>query len=912
MRTTPAILGGIARGLLCVASSVAGLAAGDAHAQPRGDSGAIPVEKPAAVAPDKSAAAKLKQYVAPKHPEGVDREAQVTLVLEIDAEGKVTSAKVLSGAGDGFDEAAVEAGKQLLWDPERDANGTAIPVRLKFRFTFSLKPKAPDPTETPTGTEIAPEREGLSGVVLGEADAREGVQATEIGVANARLTLRPRAGGDARVVVTDAEGRFDFGDVAPGTYDLAIEAAGFGKTELVEEITEGSRSVVKYRVFVASGGLEVTIRGQRPPREVVKRTITRREIDRVPGTNGDAIRSIQNLPGVARPPGIAGILIVRGSGPQDTQTFVDGTLVPLIFHFGGLSSVIPTELLEKIDFYPGNFGSEYGRVTGGIVDVGIRSPKDDGYKGLAQIDLIDARALVEGPIPLLDGWTFIAAARRSYIDAWLGPTLEAAGASVTQAPVYYDYQLFVEHNSASAGRFRVGFFGSDDRLELLVADPAPGEPALSGNVGLSTSFQRLQFLYENDWEKDSVRSVLALGRDDIGFRLGSLFFLLENWSVNARFEHKRRLNKQIKLNSGLDLFTSYAEVGIRFPEPNARPGQPASQPFSTRPLRDFAGSSVIVQPAIYTELEIEPIPSLRLVPGIRLDHSSINENELVASPRFSGRYAVRSEFPKTSLKSGVGVFHQPPAPQQAIEGVGTPSVRSNRAIHYALGFEQEFTRQIDLSVEGFVKQLDDFVIGNASPAGGGSIFYDNRASGYTAGGEFLLRYKPDDRFFGWLAYTLSRSTRKFGPDAPEDLFIFDQTHILTVLGSYRLGHGWEFGARFRLVSGNLTDPSVCNPLSDDCNPNRTNALFNAPSGAYVPIPLGNNTERLPLFHALDLRVDKKWRFDGWSLSTYLDVQNVYNNQNSEGIGYNFNFTARQFVNGLPILPSIGIRGDFGE
>ena len=26
---------------------------------------------------------------------------------------------------------------------------------------------------------------------------------------------------------------------------------------------------------------------------------------------------------------------------------------------------------------------------------------------------------------------------------------------------------------------------------------------------------------------------------------------------------------------------------------------------------------------------------------------------------------------------------------------------------------------------------------------------------------------------------------------------FDQTHILTVLGSYRLGNGWEFGARFR-------------------------------------------------------------------------------------------------------------------
>ncbi|NUO54499.1 MAG: hypothetical protein HOV80_37115, partial [Polyangiaceae bacterium] len=76
------------------------------------------------------------------------------------------------------------------------------------------------------------------------------------------------------------------------------------------------------------------------------------------------------------------------------------------------------------------------------------------------------------------------------------------------------------------------------------------------------------------------------------------------------------------------------------------------------------------------------------------------------------------------------------------------------------------------------------------------------------------------------------------------------------------------------------------------------------------IPIGDNTERLPLFHALDLRVDKRWKFKYWQLSTYLDVQNVYNNQNAEAVGYNFNYTAREYVNGLPILPSIGIRADF--
>jgi outer membrane receptor protein involved in Fe transport len=80
--------------------------------------------------------------------------------------------------------------------------------------------------------------------------------------------------------------------------------------------------------------------------------------------------------------------------------------VPIIYHFGGLSSVVPTEMLEKIDFYPGNFSSEYGRAMGGIVDVGLRSPREDGkYHGVAQLDLIDGRLVVEGPIPFVKNWS---------------------------------------------------------------------------------------------------------------------------------------------------------------------------------------------------------------------------------------------------------------------------------------------------------------------------------------------------------------------------------------------------------------------------------------------------------------------------------------------------------------------------
>ena len=123
--------------------------------------------------------------------------------------------------------------------------------------------------------------------------------------------------------------------------------------------------------------------------------------------------------------------------------------------------------------------------------------------------------------------------------------------------------------------------------------------------------------------------------------------------------------------------------------------------------------------------------------------------------------------------------------------------------------------------------------------------------------------------------------------------------------------GLEFGARFRLVSGNLATPNVCNFETEGCVPNRANALYNAAVGTYTALPYsGTASERLPMFHQLDLRLDKRFRFKTWQFSMYLDVQNVYNSGNVEGIDYNFNYTARQYTTGLPIVPSLGLRGDF--
>jgi hypothetical protein len=291
-------------------------------------------------------------------------------------------------------------------------------------------------------------------------------------------------------------------------------------------------------------------------------------------------------------------------------------------------------------------------------------------------------------------------------------------------------------------------------------------------------------------------------------------------------------------------------------------------------------------PGAYTEWEIVPVRGTRIVPGLRADYDNATKGWDVA-PRINARQDLTRAFPRTTLKGGVGVFYQPPAPLQTDPVFGQSGLSSNRSVHYDVGFEQELSHQIDVSTDVFYKALDRLVTTGAG----------NSGDGFAYGAEWLVRYKPDARFFGWIAYTLSRSERRDLPTQEYRLFQYDQTHILTALGSYKLGHGWQLGARFRLVSGNLYTPVTYGPY-DATVGTQLAVQDNPPFGA-----------RLPLFEQLDLRVDKTWEFAKWKLTVYLDVQNVYNRANPEGVTYNYNSTQSTYISGLPLLPSLGVRGE---
>ncbi len=808
-------------------------------------------------------------------------DADVVLAISIDKDGKVTNVEVLEPAGHGFDEAAVAAAKKFVWKPAHRGD-RPVAAKIAYKYHFHAEAEAPPPPPA------APLLEGSVHL----ADGKSPLAGAQVRIlAGTALVLE---------LTTDASGHFRTEALAPGDYRVQISADGFETYTAEEHVAAGEETNVSYGVVPKNDGEgeTVLVKGARPSREVTRRTLSRHELSRVAGTSGDALRAIQNLPGVARPPALSGQLVVRGNADQTTPVFVEGLWFPTIYHFGGLSSVVPTEMLDEINFYPGNFSVKYGRALAGVVDAHVRETRGDGrYHGLAQVDLIDARGMLEGPIPGLKGWNFIGGVRRSHVDAWLVPLLRTKDTQITAAPVYYDYQLVADTHPTKTSYLRVGILGYDDHFRAVNEAGAN-----SGTIDTMNASFGIGAIYHDTLSPDtSVDVTMSFGRSKQRFVFSDIRAQTEANGTLGRGEITQRITRRATLRTGFDLlFAPYNAKGA-IPDDSGA-GAPDIGSGVTTPLRVFDHSSNFLEPALYSEMSLEPNARTHVVSGVRLDFTSDTRRVDVA-PRTTARYDLVPGAKKTTLKAGSGLFYQAPGLLDIVLSDDAKKLRSRRAWQNSLGVEQRFTDHLTFSVEGFFNLLDQQIERGVNEQG--VLAYNNFGTGRIYGAEFMLRYSEDEHFFGWLSYTLSRSERTYQPGQPSQLFYLDQPHILTILGSYVLGKGWELGGRFRFVSGNLYTPCV------GYGPGSPPALYSSTQSGYLCLNGPQNSKRLPPFHELDVRVDKRWVFGNFTLGVYADVINVYNRVNPDFIAYNFDYTrSRPQTGSLPIVPSIGIRGEF--
>jgi len=813
---------------------------------------------------------RLKELIPAELPPGTvfpSAEVAVILSLDVGADGKVEKASVQDGAGEPFDAAALAAARRFEFEPGRLSTGETVPVTVSFRMRITAPPPPP----------AAPFR--LSGRLL-ERGTREPLADVSI-VARTEDRVLARA-------TTDAEGRFAI-DVAAPAFALVAAPEGHQKLDVSVQGKPGEVREENFYLEASSGPNETVVSATSIQREVMKQVLTAEQVATLPGSAGDALGAVINLPGAARPPFGSGLLVLRGSAPSDSRVFLEGQEIPALYHFGGIRSTFAPTFLESIEFVPGNFSVDYGRAQGGIIDVRVRDPRTDGYHGQADFNLYDVEIMMEGGLG--NGWSIGGSFRRSWIDTFLSAIIpKDAHLSFTTAPRFYDFQFIATWRPDPSQRLRLMFYGSMDRVVALLEQPQ-SDPTITGTFDARVSFYNLQTDYQKTFSPTLTQDTsLVLGLQDILTQLGpQYFFDLRLRNISLRSTWTLEMSPILQARGGLDIEVYRADISLNLP--NAAGPNPV--PPSTLPQIGTTQTVMIYYPAAFAELRIAPLPSLSILPGVRLDWYS-DIRQWAFDPRLLVRWQVG---PTTVLKAGVGLYQQPPQPGESAAEVGNPHLLPERSLQASLGVLQTIVDGVTIEVTPFYKALDRQVIPNdASNYNPAAPRYTNLGTGQVYGVETLLKVNITDRFSGWLAYTFQRSLRTDPPNQQRP-FDFDQPNNLTVLGTYQLGRGWSAGARFRLVSGNPDTPVV-------------SSVYDSATGVYVPIYGPTNSTRLGTFWALDIRIDKVWTFPGWKLTLYLDCQNVTNRQNQEGWTYNYDYSQRTVLSGLPILPILGLKGDW--
>ncbi|MDE0297386.1 MAG: TonB-dependent receptor [Candidatus Poribacteria bacterium] len=707
-------------------------------------------------------------------------------------------------------------------------------------------------------------------------------------------TMRPIAGAEVRLadyaeraVSTDAKGIFQFNNLPPGEYKILISAAGYYASE-APVVTVEPGNMARVVVHLEKVGFlfdEVIVTTEGFPATVGRQSMKALEIKRIPGTAGDALRALPVLPSITVANDFNGALYIRGGAPEDNVFYFDRSPIGYPYHFGGLVSTLSSEIIERIDVYAGGFGAEYGTDAQAIIDIYSRRGNEQQLGGKLNLNLLYSEGLLEGPIRAKGSWYL--GGRRSHVEL-----LPIEVEQITAFPRFWDYQFKAAYNLSEKHEVTANAFAADDFMKLkLGLKDVSGDPTLAGRFLFENGFDG-QGIHLRSLFTDRLTSYLSLTRSFNHFNLNfgqGLFLKIGVSNYQVRQDLTFRFTSGHRLESGLLLATAPTTGAAFFPR---RPdeGDPDFDFTFEEKIRSEIGVRYN-RIETYLQHRYRPAPFLSIAAGFRIDYLNLTD-EVSLGPRASLKFRIPSG---SEVRFAYGRYEQSPQPPLNFPDFGNPDVKSSEASHYILELERQLTGRTEFKVAGYYRDLSNLVTSDREE------IYLNQGDGRARGLELFLRHNAGTRFFGWVSYAYVRSERRDRPGDPWRLYSFDQTHVTTLTGSYMLSRTWEVGAKWQYSTGNPYTPVI--DATIERHP--TTGL-----PTYRPIYGDINSERVPPFHRLDIRVNKSFTFNNWEMGIYVELLNAYNRKNVLTVDYNYDYTEQDVVNQLPLIPYFGVTAEF--
>lgn len=625
-----------------------------------------------------------------------------------------------------------------------------------------------------------------------------------------------------------------------------------------------------------------------------------KEIQKVPQLLGetDIIRTLTLLPGVTTVGEGANGFNVRGGAADQNLILLDEAPVYNSSHLFGFFSIFNADAVKDVKLYKGGIPAEYGGRLSSVLDVRQKEGNSKQFAFNGGLGLLSSRLLVESPI-VKDKASFMVAARRSYLDIFLGLSNNP---DINQNVLYfYDLNTKINWRVTDKDRlFLSGYFGRD----------VFGIENLFGfDWGNATGSLRWNHVYN-----EKLFSNLTLVYSDYNYTIGTPEDDSTSFKLTSRIQDyhiKNSFNYYLNPNNKLDF-------GIEIIAYQFNPGKIKASFNNIELQKEYA-----LEPNLYISHESKVNQRLTVKYGLRYssfyqlgklksltysDPENPSEDSVIDSvfydsfdlikgfdgiqgfePRLAVNYlinensSVKVSFNRTRQYIHLISNTTSPTPVDLYRSAGR-YIDPATVYQYAGGYFHNFDdNKYEASIEVYYKDFIDLV--DYRP--GADLIFNEfietelvNAKGRAYGAEFLLR-KKTGKLTGWIGYTISKSERKAEAtsDSPSQTISsgdwyaanYDKLHDLSVVANYEINKKWDFGGSFIFQTGRPITPASGKFEHD---------------GITIPIYTDRNSYRIANFHRLDLsgtytptRDEGDRFYSSWSFGIY----NVYGRRNPYSI-----------------------------
>jgi len=694
--------------------------------------------------------------------------------------------------------------------------------------------------------------------------------------------------------VTNELGYFSLKNLPPGTYNIKATIIGYQTVVRSDVVVLPKRNATIDMELVSSAieveGVSVTADYFQKPLEttVSFKSLLPEEIRRSPGSAEDIFRVMQSLPGVATAGGKSAQLIVRGGSPDENLTLLDNVEIYNPIHFArtgesmGIISIVNPSLLKEVDFMTGGFPAKYGDKMSSVFEMKLLDGNKEMMNTDVNLNFGGFGAMLDGPV--FDKGSMVFSVRRGFFDLLTSLMKKPA------APRYYDAVGKLTYDLDERNRLSiVGFYYLD-------------QISREGTTQGMAEKPKYDYITRDDYGTAAGLNWRWLLSSKM-FLMTTVSFTSNGWNTLQGTALERGLRgddireNEYSLKSELSYQLSHTlefKVGgqVKFIDSRHRAWTPQDTTRSGSLIPATAVAyypDIIEKPAAFLQATFRPTPLVTLTGGVRYDYFAFTKERNV-SPRISAALHITEA---TSINAAVGIFYQTPAAYQIALDPANQSLQSSRADHFIVGLEHRLGEDSKATLEIYHKELTHVIVENDT-----TNVLTNSGRGYAEGIELSFQKKLTNGVVASASYTYSVSKRRDAEQSVLYDFEFDRPHILNLIVGMELAHGWQVGAKFQYASGNPYTPIIGVVKK---------------GGVYYVVDGAVNSARYPEYHKLDIRVDKKFFFDSWNLTVYLDLWNLYNRENI--LAYSYTVDQNGIVStavrpDFGILPIVGITAKF--